>query len=159
MKTSIVVPCIFTVLLCFSQSALSGPETIKQAISEAMPGSTIDSITPSPVAGIYEVVIGPTLFYVSEDGRHLFNGNLYDLQAPPADRDLTEPKVAAARSNAISKLGVENMIVFKSPNQKQAISVFTDVDCAYCRKLHSEIDQYLARKRLRYGALTIGSSL
>lgn len=144
MKNTIVVRCILLILVCFSQLALSSPETIKQAVAKAMPGSEIDAIAPSPVAGIYEVVIGPALFYVSEDGRHLFNGNLYDLQAPPAERDLTEPKVATARTNAIGKMGADNMIVFKSPNQNQAVSVFTDVDCGYCRKLHSEIDQYLA---------------
>jgi len=144
MKNTIVVRIILLILVGFSQLALSSPETIKQAVAKAMPGSEIDAIAPSPVAGIYEVVIGPTLFYVSEDGRHLFNGNLYDLQAPPTKRDLTEPKVATARTNAIAKVGTNNMIVFKSPNQKQTISVFTDVDCGYCRKLHSEIDQYLA---------------
>ncbi len=144
MKNTSVVRFILLILIGFSQLALSSPETIKQAVAKAMPGSEIDAIAPSPVAGIYEVVIGPTLFYVSEDGRHLFNGSLYDLQAPPAERDLTEPKIATARTNAIAKVGADKMIVFKSPNQKQTVSVFTDVDCGYCRKLHSEIDQYLA---------------
>ncbi len=132
-------------LLCgYSINAWSDQDTIKLAVIKAMPGSEIDSVSPSPIDGLYEVVIGPSLFYVSADGRHLFNGNLYDLQAPPAERDLTEPKVAVARTNAISKIGPDNMIVFKSPNQKQVVSVFTDVDCGYCRKLHSEMDQYLA---------------
>lgn len=143
MKNTIAVRFILLILFCFSHGVLSSPETIKQAIAKAMPGSEIDTIAPSPVAGIYEVVIGPTLFYVSEDGRYLFNGSMYDLEASPAERDLTEPKIATARTNAIAKVGVDNMIVFKSPNQKQVVSVFTDVDCGYCRKLHSEIDQYL----------------
>ena len=136
---------VVLVLLCgFPVNVWSDNNTIRLAVIKAMPGSEIDSISPSPVDGLYEVVIGPSLFYVSADGRHLFNGNLYDLQARPAERDLTEPKVALARTNTISKVGSDNMIVFKSPNQKQVVSVFTDVDCGYCRKLHSEMDQYLA---------------
>lgn len=144
MKTNKIIQSILILLCGFVTNVASDPNVIRQAVIKAMPGSEIDSISLSPVDGLYEVVVGPSLFYVSTDGRHLFNGNLYDLQAPANKRDLTEPKLAQARIGAMRKVGDENMIVFKSPNQKYAVSVFTDVDCGYCRKLHSEIDQYLA---------------
>ncbi len=120
------------------------PEAIRKAFAKAMPGSVIDAISESPVSGIYEVAIGPTIFYVSADGRYLINGSLYDLQAPAESRDLTEPKISAARVRTIEKIGPDKVIEFKSPMQKQTVSIFTDVDCGYCRKLHSEIDNYLA---------------
>ncbi|MGH8551905.1 MAG: DsbC family protein, partial [Methylococcales bacterium] len=83
------------------------------------------------------------LYYVSEDGRYLLIGSLIDLHADPAKRDLTEAKLRTARANAIRKVGTDNVVEFKSPTQKHVVSVFTDVDCGYCRKLHSEIDEYI----------------
>jgi thiol:disulfide interchange protein DsbC len=53
--------------------------------------------------------------------------------------------LGAVRKAALDKIGEQDMIVFKAPNSKYTVSVFTDIDCGYCRKLHSEIDQYLAQ--------------
>jgi thiol:disulfide interchange protein DsbC len=62
-----------------------------------------------------------------------------------ARKDLTEEKLSDTRKQAIEKIGQENMIVFKPKIHKYTVSIFTDIDCGYCRKLHSEIDQYLAQ--------------
>lgn len=145
MKTIYRASAIFLLMLGLAGYARADSNAIKKSFEKAMPGTTIDSITESPLPGIYEVVIGPTLFYTSADGRYLINGNLYDLEAPLDGRDLTEPKISAARANAIRKISNDESIVFKSPIERQVVSVFTDVDCGYCRKLHSEIDTYLAR--------------
>jgi thiol:disulfide interchange protein DsbC len=61
-----------------------------------------------------------------------------------ARTDLTEAKLGGARKQALEKLGQDKMIVFKAKINKYTVSIFTDIDCGYCRKLHSEIDQYLA---------------
>ena len=127
----------------YSINALSDPDSIRDALSKSMPGIEVDEISASPVEGFYEVVVGPNLFYVSEDGRYLFNGNLFDLQEPPEKRDLTEARIGMARVKAVKKIGADNVLEFKAPMQKHVVSVFTDVDCGYCRKLHSEIDEYL----------------
>lgn len=131
--------------LWFSFNAGAEPDAVRAAISKAMPGIEVDEISASPVKGFYEVTVGPNLFYVSEEGRYLLNGNLFDLEAPPDKRDLTEAKMGTARAKAIKKIGEENVVRFQSPLQKHVVSVFTDVDCGYCRKLHSEIDEYLKR--------------
>ncbi len=34
------------------------------------------------------------------------------------------------------------MIVFAPEQPKHMITVFTDIDCAYCRKLHRQMDEY-----------------
>jgi thiol:disulfide interchange protein DsbC len=62
-----------------------------------------------------------------------------------ARKDLTEEKLNVTRKLAIEKMGQANMIVFKSKITKYTVTIFTDIDCGYCRKLHSEIDQYLAQ--------------
>jgi thiol:disulfide interchange protein DsbC len=115
---------------------------IRQAMTKSMPSVNIDSVKPSEVKGLYEVMVGANIFYVSEDGKYLLQGRLVDVAA---HKDLTEEKLSGTRKRAIEKIGQENMIVFKPKIGKYTVSVFTDIDCGYCRKLHSEIDQYLAQ--------------
>jgi thiol:disulfide interchange protein DsbC len=111
--------------------------TIEEALKQALPGVKPDSIKLSPMAGLYEVMVGPKLFYVSEDGRYLIQGSLIDIQKR---EDLTEARLSDARLNALKKVGLDKMVVFKPKIQKHVAYVFTDIDCGYCRKLHSEID-------------------
>lgn len=115
---------------------------IKKALAEYMPGDKIDSIKPSEVPGLYEVTVGASIFYASEDGKYLLQGQLFDAAAK---KNLTESKLAGVRKSALDKMGEQNMIIFKPQASKYLVSVFTDIDCGYCRKLHSEIDQYLAQ--------------
>lgn len=113
---------------------------IRQSLKQALPGMEPDSIQPSKIKGVYEVMFGPKLFYVSEEGDYLIQGSMIDVRAR---QDLTEPRVAEARASALNKLGVTKMVVFKPEKAKYVAYVFTDIDCGYCRKLHSEIKQYL----------------
>ncbi len=114
---------------------------IKKALGQSMPTAKIESIKPSEVKGLYEVILGSRIYYVSEDGKYLLQGRLVDI----ANRtDLTETKLGATRKAALDEMGVDNMILFKPKISRYKAFIFTDIDCGYCRKLHSEIDQYLA---------------
>ncbi len=115
---------------------------VRQSLANSMPTMKIDSIKPSEVKGLYEVKVGSNIFYVSEDGKYLLQGRLVDVAAR---KDLTEEKLNVTRKQAIEKLGQDKMIVFKAKKPKYTVTIFTDIDCGYCRKLHSEIDQYLAQ--------------
>ena len=122
--------------------SLHADETaIRQALVKSMPNLKIDSINLSEIKGLYEVTVGVNIYYVSENGKYLLPGQLIDLAT---SKDLTKVKLNAARQLAISKLGQSKMIVFKPKISKHMVTIFTDIDCGYCRKLHSEIDQYLA---------------
>jgi thiol:disulfide interchange protein DsbC len=68
-------------------------------------------------------------------------GRLIDVQTKT---DLTEEKLGGARKLALEKLGTDKMIIFKPKIHTYTVSIFTDIDCSYCRKLHSELDSYLA---------------
>lgn len=130
-------------LMALTLSAVKADENaVKQALSKSMPTVKIDSIKPSVVKGLYEVMVGANILYVSEDGKYLLQGRLIDVEART---DLTEEKLSGVRKVAIENIGQDNMIVFKPKIARDKIWVFTDIDCGYCRKLHSEIDQYLAQ--------------
>jgi thiol:disulfide interchange protein DsbC len=127
--------------LAWSTLTYADESAIKKALAKAMPTVNVDSIKPSEVKGLYEVSMGANVFYVSDDGKYLLQGRLVDLATRT---DLTEEKLSGTRKLALEKLGVNKMIVFKPKIAKYTVSIFTDIDCGYCRKLHSEIDQYLA---------------
>ncbi|HEY8157661.1 MAG TPA: DsbC family protein [Methylobacter sp.] len=117
-------------------------DAIRQALTKSMPSVKIGSVKPSEISGLYEVTVGGNIFYVSGDGKYLVQGHLVDVAARV---DLTEEKLSGVRKQAIEKLGLDKMIVFKPKESKYTVSIFTDIDCGYCRKLHSEIDQYMAQ--------------
>ena len=108
------------------------------AIVAKVPGAKPENIRPSPVPGLYEVALGAYVVYVSGDGRYLFDGDLYDVESR---RNVTEARRTAARATALAGADEAEMIVFKPAKVKHTISVFTDIDCGYCRKLHGEIAQ------------------
>lgn len=122
-------------------TAQAGENEIRKALSLASPSSTIDSVKPTDIEGLYEVMVGSDILYLSEDGKYLLQGHLIDLTAR---KDLTEAKLAHLRTAAIDKIGDDQTIIFKPEDSRYKVSVFTDIDCGYCRKLHSEMDKYLA---------------
>ena len=124
-----------------SVAETSTQEAITKSLSSIFPGVTPDEITPSPMEGVSEVLIGPRLMYISNDGKYLLQGSLIDLKTRT---DISEERRNGIRLDALKELGEEKMIVFPAKEQKHTITVFTDIDCGYCRKLHGEMDKYNA---------------
>ncbi len=134
----------FTALMLFGLTCVTAnadEEAIRKALSLAMPASKVEAIKPSVIKGLYEAAVGANIYYVSEDGKYLIQGRLVDIAAR---KDLTEEKLNGTRKLAIENMGKENMIIFKAKIPKYTVTIFTDIDCGYCRKLHSELDQYSA---------------
>ena len=109
-------------------------------LQAALEGDKPDSVAPSAIPGLYEVVVGGQVLYVSEDGRFAVQGDILDL----GSRDnLTDHRRGELRGKAIKALGENNMVVFGPEGPvKHTITVFTDIDCGYCRKMHSQMADY-----------------
>jgi len=114
-------------------------DKIHQSLGKLLDTLKREDISPTPIAGLYEVRLGPRIIYVSADGRYLVQGKITDLET---GENLTEAKVSAARKQAVDAVGEEKMIIFGPKDARHTITVFTDIDCGYCRKLHSQIDDY-----------------
>ncbi|MEY2696325.1 MAG: hypothetical protein RL333_463 [Pseudomonadota bacterium] len=127
-------------LSLFAGAVSADSKAVEAALKQELPSIKPDSITESPIKGLYEVVVGARLFYVSEDGKFLVHGSVMDLKTR---EDLSDRRLASIRLKALEKVGLDNMIVFKPKIQKHFIYVFTDIDCGYCRKLHSQVEDYL----------------
>ena len=133
---------LFALTALYSTFALADEAAVRKSLTESMPSIKIDSLKPSEVKGLYEVTVGANIFYVSDDGKYMLQGHLIDVKER---KDLTESKLAATRKLSLDKLGKNKMIIFSPKDIKHKVTVFTDIDCGYCRKLHSEMDQYLAK--------------
>jgi len=120
----------------------------RAAIAAKFPELAPEKIGTSPVQGLFEIRVGSKIAYVSADGRYLVQGEIIDLNT---DENLTEGRREGLRRDVLNGLGEQDMIVFSPPNPTTTITVFTDIDCGYCRKLHKQIADYNARGiRVRY---------
>lgn len=141
MKTKILLSLAVLSLsaLSLNVAADEQEDKLRAAVAKLVPSAKIDAIAPSPVPGLYEVVAGSALWYITEDGKFLIDGEVYDI----AKRvNLSASKQDEARARAIASIAEEDMIVFSPENPKHTVTVFSDIDCGYCRKLHSEMKAY-----------------
>jgi thiol:disulfide interchange protein DsbC len=116
-----------------------GDKTVRDAMHSLLPNAAIDQVVKSELPGFYEVVVNSQIVYVSADGKYLLQGNLYNV---PAKKDLTAARIAATRAQAIEKLPASKKIVFAPEHPKHTVTVFTDVDCPYCRQFHKQIAEF-----------------
>ncbi len=104
-----------------------------------LPGSKIEDFRPSPLPGVYEYARGADILYISADGKFALAGDMYDIAS---ETNLSEKRRREARLALIAKVPENRMVIFGPREAKHTVTVFTDVDCGYCRKLHSEIARY-----------------
>lgn len=133
-----------TVAFLAATTAMAAESSVEDAIRGALrnviPDADIDMIESTPVDGLYSVTAGGHVFYVTADGRYLLQGELVDLQAR---RSLTEEKRKGIRLAKINAIGEDNMLIFEPDGPaRYQITVFTDIDCPYCRRLHQHMDAY-----------------
>lgn len=114
---------------------------IRTKVTEMFQAIEPDHINRSPVEGWFTVHQGPIVAYISADGRYLLQGDLIDLDHQV---NLSEKTRTDSRRDLMSKVGDDQVITFSPAEVKHRVTIFTDVDCIYCRKLHAEIDTYLA---------------
>ncbi len=123
-----------------AQEPQSEPRVDARAeVASHIPGTRPEQLRASPIPGIYELTRGAEIAYVTSDGKYAITGDLYDLAA---NDDLTEARRREARLRLMATVPESDMVIFAPRDPKYTVTVFTDVDCGYCRKLHSEIAEY-----------------
>jgi thiol:disulfide interchange protein DsbC len=112
---------------------------VRAALHAVNPTIDIDQVGPAPIEGFQEAIVAGQPIYVSNDGRYLMQGSLYDITNRT---NLGEASMAKVRARLLKSIPVSDRIVFAPANPKYTVTVFTDVECGYCRKLHSQIADY-----------------
>ena len=130
------------IALVFAAGAVHGQPSAKPdprtAIAQRLDVNA-DAVRATALPGIYEVARGGEVLYVSADGKYALSGDLYDTDS---GHNLTEKRRIEARRAALRAVPDRDAIVFAPKTPRYTVTVFTDVDCPYCRKLHSEIAEY-----------------
>ncbi len=125
-------------------------EEVKSAITATMqqsrPNLKINSVVATPITGLYKVSIeGARDIYSSANGQYFISGNDLFEARPDELVNLTELERQVDRAKVIAELDINDTIVFAPEGEvKEVLYVFTDVDCGYCRLLHSKMEEYNA---------------
>lgn len=109
------------------------------AIAKRFGDIKLEDVRMSPVSGVYEVTRGSEISYVTADGRYAILGDMIDIDA---DANLSENRRRTIRARIIETIPDSEMVVYSPKDPKYTITVFTDIDCGYCRRLHSQIAEY-----------------
>ncbi|HVJ36705.1 MAG TPA: DsbC family protein [Stenotrophomonas sp.] len=133
-------------------------QRVRAALAQLDPDFKPDYIGAAPFAGFREAIVGGQVLYVSDDGRYLMQAQPFDIQAR---QFAASEGLLAYRRDQLAKVPRSERIVFSPPNPKYTITVFTDIECGYCRKLHSQIDelnrQGIAVEYLAFPRMGLGS--
>ena len=153
LKISVPVRWIAAVCLAlggtmFAGSALTedvaqpkGSEKLVAALRANLANLPIEDVHTTPVPGIYGVELtGGQVLYGSEDGQFFIAGDMYQIGQGQGITNLAENRRAVKRKEIIDNIPKEDLVVFSPTGEtKTHVTVFTDVDCGYCRKLHQEM--------------------
>jgi len=122
----------------------------------------VQSIEDSEIPGLYAVqfVDGP-LIYSSAKGDHFVAGDMFRIE-PTGFVNLAEQRRDGVRKGKIDGVSTDEMIVYSPASAPRAsITVFTDVTCFYCQKLHKEVPELNRRgvevRYLAYPRAGLGS--
>jgi len=116
-------------------------ELLKEKVNSSL-GLTVVKVEKTAVSGIALLVTDQGLFYASYNGDFFIQGKVYSLGTEVTD--IAEESLAKIRLEGL-KTFEDDMIIYKAENEKYVVSVFTDITCGYCRKMHEQMDDYNAR--------------
>jgi thiol:disulfide interchange protein DsbC len=128
-------------LLVVSLAAVAEEEysKIEERLRTLAPNATSIAISETPIDGILQVQINGDIIYTSADGKYMFQGRIIDLDTR---EDLTETSKSGLRKEIMANIDPSGQITFSPEDPVYDLTVFTDIDCGYCRKLHAQVDEY-----------------
>jgi thiol:disulfide interchange protein DsbC len=120
-------------------AADDGEKIVREAFKKVSPAATITEVKKSEVPGFYQLLVDANVYFISADGKYLIRGNVFDIDSR---QDIGDKQLSALRRTALAKIPKEKELVFAPANPKFTVTVFTDVDCPYCRQFHKQIAEY-----------------
>lgn len=128
---------IASLLVMAPAQATEIPKEVAELVQNL--GVSVENVRSTPANGLYELQAGNQIFYITQDGKYLLTGHMLDMTTK---ENLTDTRMKGIRLDAIKSVSDDQLISFKAEDEKHQVTVFTDIDCGYCRKLHSELDGY-----------------
>jgi len=114
---------------------------LKDKLEALLPGMVVQTLEPLENTDLYEALVDGEIVYFSKDGRYVFQGDIIDIESR---QNITENKRRGLKKEQIDSFNEADMIIFEPEKTKHTLTVFTDIDCGYCRKLHQQMSEYNA---------------
>jgi thiol:disulfide interchange protein DsbC len=105
-------------------------------LAKHLPGLKVEEVRESQVPGLFEVRMGETSAYVTSDAKYLVRGDLFEIASRT---NLSEVGRRAERRALLARIDPQQALTFGPADAKHTVTVFTDIECPYCQKLHSEV--------------------
>jgi thiol:disulfide interchange protein DsbC len=131
--------CGLLLVVSLSATADDKYSAVEERIRALAPNATSLAISETPIEGILMVQIGGDIIYASADGRYMIQGRVIDLETR---EDLTEGAKSGMRKELLASVDTSKQISFAPEEPTFELTVFTDIDCGYCRKLHAQVEEY-----------------
>ena len=127
-------------VLAFPIAAVAGEkeDALLKAMKEKYPATQVVTVNPSPIAGLYEVVMGKNIAYTDDAARFIVFGHVFDMQT---QQDLTADRLAQLTKIDWASLPLANAIKTVKGNGKRTLAVFSDPDCPYCKSLETSLEK------------------
>lgn len=158
MRHLIKLFCGLLLVVSLSATADDKYSAVEERIRALAPNATSLAISETPIEGILMVQIGGDIIYASADGRYMIQGRVIDMETR---EDLTEGAKSGMRRELLASVDTSKQISFAPEDPAFELTVFTDIDCGYCRKLHAQVEEYneqgIAIKYMAFPRAGIGS--
>ena len=144
-----LLACTLATLLLIGGAHADTPPALAKVLEGISPEAAPSAVQPSAIDGLYEVIFGNTVYYFSADGKYMLGGPMVELASrrnlsAAAVEKVEREQLMPLRKAFLKDLKDADTIVFAAAEPKYRVTVFTDIDCGYCRELHRHIDQYNA---------------
>ena len=134
MRKGIIVCCVVGAL-CVGLAGIGVSDSPEEALKKLFPQVSAQSVRPTDLKGIYEVVSENRIAYFAPDPGYLILGEIIDKNGV---------NITANRRNELMATKAKNLPLdkaLKMGNGKNIIIEFTDPDCPYCRKASTFLAQ------------------
>jgi thiol:disulfide interchange protein DsbC len=123
---------ILLLAMILSGRVLADEVSVKRGVEARFEGVKIESVTRTPYAGLYEILVGDAIFYTDEKVSFIFKGDLIDARS---QKNLTEERQQKLSAIKFEDLPLDIAIKQVRGNGKRVVAIFSDPFCPYCRSL------------------------
>ena len=128
-----------TNILFYESAQAQTDQLIKAEIQKKLGSNAkVRSVTPAPVSGLYEVLVGNEIFYTDSSGKYLIQGEIIELAS---GKNITEQRQADLNRIKWADLNQANAFKTVRGNGTRQVAIFSDPNCGYCKRLEKSLQQ------------------
>ncbi|MBL4661062.1 MAG: thioredoxin fold domain-containing protein [Alcanivoracaceae bacterium] len=135
--------CLLLLSISGFSFAQSAPSPLEEGFKKLAPTAKISTIQQTPINGISEITLKDAsvedIYYMTNDGKYFIKGNIIETSSKS---NITENRKNSLRKKIVDEARKNKSIDFFPKDMKHHVTVYTDIDCGYCRKLHNEMKNF-----------------